>query len=79
MTIQLKGDDREAATDEPGQIRLAALLYLLSQPAAAGPLRSMVLDHLDMIAADPHAAPLVRVTCARIARQWSESPDGYRH
>jgi len=62
-------------------MRVAALVYLLAQAQharACAQARNRALA-LNLVAADPHASPLVRATCARIARQWREMPAGYRH
>lgn len=52
----------------------SALLWLLFQCQAHqndATLLRAARRHLDMLAANPHADPLVSLTCERLAAQWS--------
>src|SRR5262249_32035606 len=70
-----QGEHSEACAENSG-VQLAALLYLLSRAAmdSHGPdLTLMTLQHLDMLAVDQNVSPVIRTTCAGIARQWREA------
>ena len=73
-TLPCAGDTLDSAIHQT-----SALLWLLSRCISRRDDPELVLAalrHFDLLAANPHADPQVRLLCARLAAQWRNETSG---
>lgn len=70
MELGMNTDSAESRADTI----TAALIYLMSHYARTGcpRLAVCVAHHMECLAANPEAAPVVRDLCARLSKAWAQ-------